>query len=114
MVADSEQKDAVPFLVKYRGKHDLEEYNLGLPLTEQAKLALVLKKNKKELNAYVEQGSVPLFGYPPVLYSPISANQKWDTLRNHVICSNESKSVYQIIKAANDYQSRFNSVAKKF
>ena len=56
---------------------ELSEDNFGLVFrgdlkknNEWKRLMTVLKRNKSALNECVEKGEYPLFGYPPVLYSP--------------------------------------------
>ena len=39
---------------------------------KKIELSQMLKSNKYELNDCVENGACPLFGYPPVLYTPIT------------------------------------------
>jgi hypothetical protein len=38
----------------------------------------VLRKNKEEIIKYVESGSKPLFGYPPVCFSPTNKKRSID------------------------------------
>ena len=56
---------------------DLQEINFGIDFTklknspdEQYRLRQVLKENQKNLHQYVKEGSAPVFGYPPICFSP--------------------------------------------
>ena len=63
--------------IKLRHEHELDEFNFGIDFTQlknskdqQKRLWLYLRKHMSELNAYVESGTGPVFGYPPICYSP--------------------------------------------
>lgn len=60
-----------------RREHELEEFNFGINFAllktskeQQARLRLFLRKKMNELNEYVEKGTGPIFGFPPICYSP--------------------------------------------
>jgi hypothetical protein len=40
--------------------------------------SFILKKNKEEIIKCVESGSKPLFGYPPVCFSPTNKKRSLD------------------------------------
>ena len=63
--------------MRKRREHELEEFNYGIDFSQlrtskeqQARLREYLLKQQNKLNEYVEQGSGPIFGYPPICYSP--------------------------------------------
>ena len=63
--------------IRMRREHELEEFNFGIDFSQlkqskdqQARLRLYLRKHLNDLNEYVEQGTGPVFGFPPICYSP--------------------------------------------
>jgi hypothetical protein len=54
--------------------HGINFQNFNKSKQEKSQLQKVLKLNMKELNKFVEEGDEPIFGYPPVLYSPLKIN----------------------------------------
>lgn len=74
--------------IKCRREHELDEFNFGIDFTklktsktQQARLRLYLRKHMKDLNEYVEQGTGPVFGYPPVCYDSPDEPKKSSTNR---------------------------------
>ena len=61
----------------FRKEHELIEINYGIEFSQlkeseeqKKRLREFLKQNQQELNWFVEVGSAPVFGYPPMCYSP--------------------------------------------
>ena len=62
---------------EFRKEHELIEINYGIEFSQlkdseeqKKRLREFLKRNQQELNWFVEEGSAPVFGYPPMCYSP--------------------------------------------
>lgn len=103
--------------IKFRREEELVEHNYGINLSlvktdkaEMQHLRKYLVKWQLELNKFVDEGTAPVFGYPPICYSPpsdpsIDGNriQKAGylrTLMRHIFRKNTSlASVAQIIDA---------------
>lgn len=63
--------------IKFRREHELLEHNYGIDFTkiktneeEMSRLRKMLVQWQKELTRYIDEGSAPIFGYPPICYSP--------------------------------------------
>ena len=63
--------------IKFRRESELEEFNFGINFAnlkfskgEQQRLRLYLMQQQQKLNEYVENGNAPIFGFPPICYSP--------------------------------------------
>lgn len=65
---------------------------------------LVLKRTKHELNQCVDINVPPIFGYPPVPYSPpaggVDENSGFGVLLKYISTTNEKKSIAQIFEFA--------------
>jgi hypothetical protein len=52
--------------------------------------------DKKELEEYVEAGTAPIFGYPPICYSPVeSSAKKQEVKTSRAYVSTLMKHVFQ-------------------
>lgn len=49
-----------------------QDFKIGNP--EWKRLSLLLKENKKDIEKCIVNGNAPLFGFPPVLFSPHNEN----------------------------------------
>ena len=63
--------------ISFRREHELIEQNYGIDLSkirenpeEMAHLRKYLVKWQLELNKFVDEGTAPVFGFPPICYSP--------------------------------------------
>ena len=85
-----------------------------------AHLRKYLIKWQKELDVHVDKGTMPLFGYPPICYSPPEefaafydkAEQKKEvieTLMKHVFCKNEDLSSIPDIIDAKEKEKKFQN-----
>ena len=71
-----------------RREHELTEFNYGINFAnlktskdEQSRLRKYLMQQQQKLNDYVEMGTGPIFGYPPICYSPPNELKKQTTGR---------------------------------
>jgi len=69
----------------------------------------VLKKTKQELNLCVDKNVAPLFGYPPVPYSPPPTAAQCDLEKpgfgaflDFIFTKNKNKSILKIMEAARE------------
>ena len=72
-----------------RREHELVEFNFGINFSQlktskeqQSRLRKYLMQQQQKLNDYVEMGTGPVFGYPPICYSPPNELKKESTGRD--------------------------------
>ena len=72
-----------------RREHELSEFNFGINFSQlktskeqQSRLRKYLMQQQQKLNDYVEMGTGPVFGYPPICYSPPNELKKESTGRD--------------------------------
>ena len=75
--------------IKMRREHELSEFNFGINFSQlktskeqQSRLRKYLMQQQQKLNDYVEMGTGPVFGYPPICYSPPNELKKESTGRD--------------------------------
>ena len=113
--------------IKCRKEDELIEHNYGIDFSklkeseiEMVNLRKYLVKWQKELNKHVDEGTAPVFGYPPICYSPtgygeqVKQNSKQEylrTLMRHVFRKNNSlPSVANIIDAKENEDAFFDDL----
>jgi hypothetical protein len=57
-------------LIKKSGLAELKLQNLKIEPSQWKLLRQHMKTNNKEIEQWIEKGQVPVFGYPPFLFSP--------------------------------------------
>lgn len=112
--------------IRLRRERELEEFNFGINFThlktskeQQKRLRKYLMQHQNELNHFVEAGSAPVFGYPPICYSPPNELKKNATggrdyltvLMRHVFQRPENvATIPEIINAKEDQDNVFNEL----
>ena len=115
--------------IKLRREHELEEFNFGINFAQlksskdqQARLRLYLMKQQQKLNEYVEMGTGPVFGYPPICYSPPNELKKsggkreyLSVLMRHVFQKPETlATIKDLIDAKNQQDALLQTLMKRF
>ena len=95
-------------------RRDMSEFNFGIDMaklvdpkhSEWHRVRKLLKQNKLNLQAHIDKGQIPLFGYPAVLYE---TNEALPTvIYNHI------NVVQDLVNSLRDEQDREQMVLSKF
>ena len=77
--------------IKLRQEYELEEFNFGIDFSklkdskeQQSRLRKYLHQKSKALNNYIDAGTGPVFGYPPICYSPPNELKKSEGKREYM------------------------------
>ena len=71
----------------------------------------VLIKNLDNIEEYVEYGVAPLFGYPPICFSPRNVSEYWKIILKPVMLKNKKQAtVGQFFKAIEQQDKCFDKL----
>ena len=115
--------------IKLRKEKELVEFNFGIDFTrlktskeQQTRLRLYLMNQQEKLHEFVVKGTGPIFGFPPICYSPPNELKKEEggreylnVLMRHVFQKSEfMPSVADFIDAKQNNAEMLQSLMKRF